>query len=175
MTDTFEPYDPDPTRPGEPLPVGAHAEDAGQSLPADPPGMPKAPDDLDRRLADYVDSTYNGDAYYGSVRKATRPDSATIPIARRGGIVDNVTPRTVREALLVQVQQAAHDEDEAAKMWANGVRAQQEGRDLYVAAEQRRLAAEAALVNLDLWREDDNEPEPEPKAGPERIPDDMIH
>lgn len=163
----------DTTRPGEPLPIGAHAPDADEPQPTEPPGMPELPDELDRHLAEYIDDTFStGYTGYGSMRKVMRPDAANVQVARRGGIAETVKPRSVREALLVQVQSSAYAEHEAAKEWANGVRAQQEGRASYLVAKSRREEAEAALAALDLWTEADNEPEETEEAPePERIPD----
>lgn len=162
----YQQYDADDNEFGKPLPVGAHAPENAEEPVVDPPGMPQAPDDLDREIAEYVHLmhgyTYNSGPY-------VRPDSATVLDARRGNLSD-AKPRSVRETLLTQIALQADGERLAARDWAAGVRAMQEGRDAYEFSKARRLDAEQALRSLDLWTEADDAAD-EPPPVPPTIPD----
>lgn len=169
----YQPYDSnsDNTRPGEPLPVGAHDPESPRLDDREPPGLPKPVDDLDRELAEQAHLLFTADRDDLPMR---RPDSATVGDARKG-VMGDITPRDVRQSLLAEIRRAAADERTAIRNWAAAVRAQQEERDTYGIMKSRREAAEEALRRLDLWTEDDTESiTPPPAAAQPIISDAMI-
>lgn len=157
----------------EPLPVGANDPDVLADQPADPPGMPHQPDDLDREMAaraqEYVDRF---DVRNARPRSEVRPDSATLIDARHEKIISDIRTRNVREALLRHVQETAHVERMAVSEYARALQTVQEARDEYVVARDTRLGAEEALFVMGLDIEGDHE-DVEPSA-PAVIPDDAI-
>ena len=164
--------DSDNTRPGEPLPVGAHDPETPRLDDREPPGLPKPVDDLDRELAEQAHRLHA--ASRDDDIPIRRPDSATVGDARKG-TMGGITPRDVRQSLLAEIARAAADERMAIRDWAAAVRTQQEARDIYTITKGRREDAEEALRLLDLWTEDDTESiTPPPAAAQPIIPDAMI-
>ena len=155
---------------GEPLPVGAHDP---ENVPAIPPGLPAAPDDLDVEMATFVAASWNPAP--SERGQHLRLDSATVNDARvRDGIVDASHPRSVREALLAEVYNASEALRTEARAWADAVRTREEARFGYEAAKERIAAAEAALRVLDLWTPEDDAPEVPESVVPTRIDDAQI-
>lgn len=165
---------------GEPLPVGAHDPSIEQPH-ADPPGMPKAPDDLDRVLADYVNARHNdetGRFNHGvPVRdrfSEVRPDQATLDDAMTERILDFSYVGDVRAALLMQVQHARARQREMARKWADAVREREEARDAFEHYTAKVDEAVEAMRTLGLLRDEEVDGDFEPKAKPVSIPDAFI-
>lgn len=154
---------------GQPLPVGAH-DPANQPAP-EPPGLLHEVDDLDRVMAAEAHQSYLRSTEIPATSRR-RPDVATLVDARLGRVDNVLTPRSVREALLVHIAGLAHKERQVLDEYARAVRMLQETRDEYLVLGERIESAAEALVALGLDREGDHEPI-EPIAGP-TISDDQI-
>lgn len=162
----------------EPLPVGANDPETKPLIDGPPPGMPQEPDEIDERLARYVDALHRDTENYVGGRPDARnyphvrPDQATVIDAKFERIHD-IKPRSVREALLVQIARMTGDQRTAALGWAEAVRQQQEMRDAFLHYAEQVEGTEHALFALGLDVEDDHE-KVEPITDLPRVPDSAI-